>query len=178
MQISLHNPATIYLRSQFITLSKIVLYAPGREYTVYSYLLHNGKKRLEAFFPFCRYPTKESIRQRFDTDRSYCIHDLSDDSYYFRYERTNQLGRFVNYRDFILHGHTHEGDFSNSKEFEFKNPRVSGVTKKKKRGRKEKGWTCFVTENPAHPDYDQVLNTSPADSGDDENPHECFEYSD
>ena len=155
-----------------------MLYAPGREYTVYSYRLHNGKKRLEAFFPFCRYPTKESIRQRFDADRSYCIHDLSDDSYYFRHERSNQLGRFVNYGDFILHRVADEGEFNNSKEFEFNNPRVSGVTNKKTWGRKEKGWTCFLTENPAHPDFQHIDQDEPSDSGDNAHPHECFEYSD
>ena len=152
--------------------AKIVLYAPGKEYVMYSYLLHNGKKRLEAFFPCCRYLTKESIRQRFDADRSYLIHDLSNNSYYFHHERSNQLGRFVNTRDFILAGFVNCREFNHSKEFEFSNQRVSGVT------RGEKGWTCHVTENPGHPDFQHIEHNELPDSGDNENPHECFEYSD
>ena len=143
-----------------------MLYAPGKEYVLYSYRLHNGKKIIEAFFPFCRYPTKEFICQRFDAARAVLIHDLADNSYYFVREQSNQVGRFTNAGDFLL---DNCGDFQQSREFEFHNPHVSAITQG------EKGWTCHITENPAHHYADHNEST---DSGDDEHPNECFEYSD
>ena len=109
-----------------------MLYASGKEYVLYSYRLHNGKKRIEAFFPYCRYPTKEFIRQRFDAARAVLIHDIPDDSWYFVRERSNQIGRFANTGDFLLDTC---GEFHQSKEFEFHNPRIVESRKEKRAGR-------------------------------------------
>ena len=150
-----------------------MLYAPGKEYIVYSYQLHNGKKRVEAFFPYCRYPTRESIRKRFQSKKCHIVHDLSDDSWYFRNERAQQLGRFVSCGDRLLTNYHPEGDFHQSREFEFERPRVSALT------RGERGFTCLVTENPLRePDADHDESTDSGD-GDYPSPHsECFEYED
>ena len=139
-----------------------MLYAPGKEYIVYSYLLHNGKKRIEAFFPYCRYLTKEFIRLLFDATRAVLIHDLSDDSYYFKRERSHQIGRFVSCGDFLLTNFVREGEFHQEKEFEFENPHISVITQG------ENGWTCHVTENRYHRldvDHDES-----SDSGDNAHP--------
>ena len=137
---------------------------------MYHYYLHNGKKRIEAFFPYCRYPTRESIRKRFDTPKLHIIHNIADDSWYFRSERVQQIGRFVSLGDHLLTNYLAEGEFYQSKEFEFERPRVSALT------RGERGFTCHVTENPlTEPDVD---HDESSDSGDGDYPSECFEYSD
>ena len=118
----------------------MVFYAPGQDFDILSQRLHNGKQRLDCFFPFCIFLTTQSIILRFDKVRN-SHHSLFP-------ERRDQVGYFC-----LKQG----GIFVETLDFEFERPLLSAME------RGINGWFVEVTENKL---YHKFQHGESSDSGD------------
>ena len=121
----------------------MVLYAPGQDFSIISQCLHNGKLQLDCFFPFCRFPTTQSIILRFDK--------VCNSQYSLFPEHSDQVGYFC-----LKQG----GIFVETLDFEFERPLLSAME------RGINGWFVEVTENKLHHKFQQDDDEESSDSGD------------
>ena len=121
----------------------MVFYTPGQDFSILSQCLHNGKQLLNCFFPFCRFPTTQSIILRFDKVRN-SHHGLFP-------EQRDQVGYFC-----LKQG----GIFVETLDFEFERPLLSSME------RGINGWFVEVTENKLHHKFQQDDDEESSDSGD------------
>ena len=118
----------------------MVFYAPDQDFSILSQCLHNGKQQLDCFFPFCRFPTTQSIILRFD--------EVRNSQYGLFPERRDQVGYFCLKQD---------GIFVETMDFEFEHPLLSTME------RGISGWLVEVTENKL---YHKSWHEESSDSGD------------
>ena len=115
-------------------------YAPGQDFSILLQRLHNGKQRLDCFFPFCRFQTTQSIILRFDKVRNshHCLFP----------EHRDQVGYFCLKQD---------GIFVETLDFEFERLLLCSMEQG------INGWLVEVTENKL---YHKFQHEESSDSGD------------
>ena len=102
----------------------MVFYAPGQDFSIILQRLHNGKHRLDCFFPFCRFQTTHAIIWSCDKGCN------------------SQDGLFPEHRDQVRYFCLKQDRiFVETLDFEFKRPLLSAME------RGINGWLVEVTEN-------------------------------